>query len=405
MLCYIICRFYRNETKIVSKQKQLNLAILGGGQLGMLLCEAARKLEINTVIVTPDAEGPAMATAASSIITDMTSDGLAGRLAGVADVVTYELEDIPASLLEELISEQEAGNIKVHPAAQLLGLLKNKATQKQWYLDHGFPTLPFLIEESPVNVKSDLPQFGLPLVQKAQTGGYDGYGVQVIREEAELENLWDVPSMIEQYVDRPVELGVVVARSGKGEIINYQPVRMEFEQEKNILDAVILPTGLDKRIDDDAVELARAVIDSLEGVGVFAVEMFLVNDELLINEISPRVHNSGHHTLETSNVSQFEQHVRAVCDLPLVEPEKPAGSAIMANLLYSDDLEFLLGTPTGVKSSDDGDVHLYWYGKKEGRTGRKMGHVTCLGLNLQESKIRTGQFIEQLKQKSEGAVA
>ncbi len=389
----------------MSNQNQLNLAILGGGQLGMLLCEAARKLDINTVIVTPDADGPAMATAASSIIADMTSNGLAGRLADIADVVTYELEDIPASLLEQLISEQDEHRIEVYPAAELLGLLKNKATQKQWYLDNGFPTLPFVIEEAPVNVKKGLLQFGLPFVQKAQTGGYDGYGVQVIRNEAELENLWNIPSMIERYVDRPVELGVVVARSGAGEIINYQPVRMEFEQEKNILDAVILPTGLDKRIDDDAVELARAVIDSLEGVGVFAVEMFLVDDELLINEISPRVHNSGHHTLETSNVSQFEQHVRAVCNLPLVMPEKPAGSAIMANLLYSDELEFMLGNPTGVKSSDDGDVHLYWYGKKEGRPGRKMGHVTCLGLNLEESKVRTGQFIQQLKQKNEGAAA
>ena len=389
----------------MSAQQKSELVILGGGQLGMLLCEAADRLGVNTVIVTPDTEGPAMSTAGSSIIADMASEGLAEQIAKVADVVTYELEDVPESLLQQLWKKQQDGDIEVQPSTNLLQLLKNKASQKQWYEENGFPTLPFLVEDMPHKNKEKLLEFGLPLVQKAQTGGYDGYGVQIIQDEMELDNLWDIPSMIESYVDQPVELGVVVARSRSGNMVNYQPVLMEFEHEKNILDAVVLPSGLGDDIDSKAIALARELIEGLEGVGVFAVEMFLVDGEILINEISPRVHNSGHHTLETSNVSQFEQHVRAVCDFELVEPDRPTESAIMANLLYSDDLEFLLEYSSGVTSSEENDVHLYWYGKKEGRPGRKMGHVTCLGLDLKESKVRTQAFIELLKTKARGVSA
>ncbi len=371
------------------------LAIIGGGQLGMFLCEAANALNINTLIISPDASGPALEKADHSIVAEFDSDDLAARIVSMADIVTYELEDVPGRLLDELQIEQDKGNIQVRPATGILKLLKNKATQKQWLKDYNFPSLPFAILEQPLAERQRLLEFGLPFVQKVQTGGYDGYGVQIIENESELQNLWDVPSMIERYAPQPLELGVVVARSASGELLNYEAVRMDFVAEQNVLDAVVLPTGLDAAINAEAVDLARRVIDKLEGVGIFAVEMFILDDkQILVNEISPRVHNSGHHTLQTSNVSQFEQHVRAVCDLPLIEPDPPSSAAVMRNLLYTEKLEFLMKKPAGVICSKDGDVFLHWYGKKEARMGRKMGHITCLCANPDESNRRVQQFLD-----------
>jgi 5-(carboxyamino)imidazole ribonucleotide synthase len=361
----------------------------------MFLCEAAKALNIKTLIITPDDSGPAIGKADISIVAEFDSDDLAARIASQADIVTYELEDVAEKLLDALMIEQEKGNIQVRPATATLNLLKNKATQKQWLKENGFPSLPFIIIEQPSVERQQLLDFALPFVQKVQTGGYDGYGVQIIENESELENLWDVPSMIERYAPQPLELGVVVARSATGKMFNYEPVRMDFVAGQNVLDAVVLPTGLDNAINTEAVELARRVIDKLEGVGVFAVEMFMLPDkQVLVNEISPRVHNSGHHTLQTSNVSQFEQHVRAVCDLPLVEPGPPSSAAVMRNLLYTEKLEFLMKKSAGVMSSDDGDVFLHWYGKKEARMGRKMGHITCLCSNPDESNRRVQRFLE-----------
>ncbi|NKB35639.1 MAG: ATP-grasp domain-containing protein [Gammaproteobacteria bacterium] len=373
----------------------LRLAIIGGGQLGMFLCEAANGLNIYTIIISPDPSGPALVKADHGIVAEFDSNDLAADIASLADIVTYELEDVPEKLLNELQREQDKGTIQVRPATGTLKLLKNKASQKLWLRENNFPSLPFIIVERPLAEPQLLLDFGLPFVQKVQTGGYDGYGVQIIESESDLQNLWDVPSMIERYAPQPLELGVVVARSASGELLNYEAVRMDFVAEQNVLDAVVLPTGLDSVINTEAVELARTVIDRLEGVGVFAVEMFLLPDkQILVNEISPRVHNSGHHTLQTSNVSQFEQHVRAVCDLPLVEPGPASSAAVMRNLLYTEKLEFLMNNASGMISSNDGDVFLHWYGKKEARMGRKMGHVTCLCANPDESKRRVQQFLE-----------
>ena len=382
------------------------LAIIGGGQLGMFLCEAARKLGIKTLIITPDANGPANDKADSCIVSTFDCDGLAGRIAEQADIVTYELEDIPLKLLDALKVEQDQGRLQVRPATATLSLLKNKARQKSWLKENNFPSLPFIIVEDVSSGHQGLLDFGLPFVQKVQTGGYDGYGVQVIETEADLEKLWDVPSMIERYTPEPLELGVVVARSASGQLLNYEPVRMDFVAGQNILDAVVLPSGLDDDINRQAIQLARTVIETLEGVGVFAVEMFLVDGgELLVNEISPRVHNSGHHTLQTSPVSQFEQHVRAVCDLELVEPGTPSSAAVMRNLLYTEKIDFLMQQPVSVIASKENDVFLHWYGKKEARPGRKMGHVTCLCSNPQESERRVERFLESQAEVNKGELA
>ena len=390
----------------MTRKNNTRLAIIGGGQLGMFLCEAARELEIETLVITPEADGPANGKADACIVSKFDADGLAGHIAAESDIVTYELEDVPARLLDALALEQEAGRIQARPATATLSLLKNKARQKSWLKENGFPSLPFTIIDEPASERQQLVDFGLPFVQKVQTGGYDGYGVQVIQNETDLENLWNVPSMIERYTPEPLELGVVVARSASGQMLNYEPVRMDFVAGQNILDAVVLPSGLEEDINTQAIKLARSVIEALDGVGVFAVEMFLVDgQELLVNEISPRVHNSGHHTLQTSPVSQFEQHVRAVCDLPLVEPGPPSSAAVMRNLLYTEEIDFLMQRPVSVIAAKENDVFLHWYGKKEARPGRKMGHVTCLCANPDESEQRVQRFLEDQAEIEKGELA
>ncbi len=383
------------------------LAIIGGGQLGMLLCMAARGLGVRTLIVTPDATAPALFFADESIVADLESDGLAARIAGTADIATFEFEAVPRRLLEGLASEEAAGRLVVHPAIATLRLLQNKAEQKQWLVANAFPTLPFrVVQNARAEATELVNEFGLPLVQKAQTGGYDGYGVQIIRSASELDDLWEVPSIVEPCLDQPTELGVVVARSASGELAVYPPVRMTFDHARNILDAVILPSGFTGAIDKRAAQLGREVIDRLGSVGVFAVEMFLTqNDELVINEISPRVHNSGHLTLETAAVSQFEQHVRAVCNLPLAEPGSKAKAAVMRNLLYSARLEPMLAFGPGLVESDNPDVFLYWYGKREGREGRKMGHVTCLCADPDEAARQVDAALGSVRKPASGAAA
>lgn len=383
------------------------LAIIGGGQLGMMLCEAARPLGIETLIVSADKSAPALAFADQIIVKDYASEGLAGQIARAADVVTFEFEAVAAELLTELQRLQIAGKIQVHPDPAMLRLLQNKALQKQWLKEHGLPTLPFVATRRPhEDVDAIVEQIGLPFVQKAQQGGYDGYGVQVINSRSDLEKLWDKPSMIERYVKDPVELGVVLARSAKEQVVAYPPVRMDFKSEQNILDAVVYPTGFSAEINAAAEALARQVVNDLQGVGVFAVEIFLLdNEELVVNEISPRVHNSGHHTIECFDVSQFEQHVRAVCGLQLREPAPLHEAAVMRNLLYSDELEFMLKYPSGVTTSHDMDVFVHWYGKTDPRPGRKMGHVTCLCDSPADAGQRIEVLLDFLSQPHNGAIA
>lgn len=376
------------------------LAIIGAGQLGLYLCQAAKPLGIRTRVVTSDSTAPATSIADDVIVSDYDAAGLAQRIVEDTDVVTFEFEDVPDALLDELESLQQSGSFVVNPCIDTLRLIKNKAVQKTWLEEQGFPTQPFVIEESPVENFAELVrQFGLPLVQKAQTGGYDGYGVQVLGADSGVEDMWPVPSLIEQYLERPTEIGVVVARSASGEMQSYPPVRMAFDHDLNILDAVVQPTGLTAAIDQQASDLARQVVERLNGVGIFAVEMFVdegrdEDDQLLVNEIAPRVHNSGHVTLDSDKVSQFEQHVRAVCGLPLGEPSATPTAAVMRNLLYSDRMVGLVEHADGPLTVSKDGASLYWYGKQEGREGRKMGHTNILTDSVEQSAVAAEKILE-----------
>jgi len=369
------------------KQNTPVVAIIGAGQLGGLLCEAARACGIKTLVVSDDPDAPALGIADESVVSAYDRDGLAQEIAAKAGVVTFEFEAVPDSLLEALTHQ----SIDIRPSVSVMRLIKNKARQKAWMVDAGFPTATHIeITEAEVIGREFLNEVNVPFVQKAQEGGYDGYGVQIIHTEAELEKLWPVPSIIEQFLDKPRELAVVVARSDDGSIEVYPTVEMLVDQERNILDMVVAPAVVDSDIASGAESLARDAIEKLGSVGVFAVELFLVDGQLLVNEISPRVHNSGHHTIESCTASQFEQHMRAVAGLPLVPVEllKPA---VMQNVLCSSDVEHLVGRAPGVVEVPERSVRIHWYGKKEAREGRKMGHVTCVDVDAEQGR----QFIQE----------
>ena len=362
------------------------IGILGGGQLGLMLCEAARPLGLETTVVTPDADAPAAQLADHVLVESLENPEIAGKLAAHTDVVTFEIEAIPAPLLDALEQAERDGRIHVRPSIAVLRLIQNKALQKDWLLRHGLPTLPCLIlSGDDMNADALVRRFGLPFVQKAQRGGYDGRGVQIIRRTQDLAGLWPIPSVVEPFEKNIKEIAVVIARGVDGQISCYEPVGMTFNDEHNILEFVTSPSGLSAELSGKARQLGTEVVSKLGGIGIFSIEMFLTQEqeqELLINEIAPRVHNSGHHTLQACPSSQFEQHLRAVAGMSLgaVEPSQPA---VMRNLLYDDSMAALCSERPGPLRTKQVQTFPYWYGKREGRALRKMGHITALGPQAQ----------------------
>lgn len=366
------------------------LGIIGGGQLALYLCQAARRLGVPTLVLTDAADTPAV-HAADAIIVASLGDPLAvSDLIERSDVITYELEAVPSATLSALTSAASDGLTNVLPSPATLALIQNKATQKRWLAQHGLATAPFEhLTGDPAQDRAEVTEFGLPAVQKAEQGGYDGHGVQVLRRTEDLDKLWPTPSFIEQFISHSDELAVVVARGQDGTLTCYPPVKMAFDDDDNILTAVIAPADIDDTVAAAAIELARRAIALLDDVGVFAVELFIDPERnVLINEISPRVHNAGHLTMEASPASQFEMHVRAVMGLPLPEASFHS-AATMLNLLCDEDLAELVGSD--VVDLSAGSAHVHWYGKKTAKAKRKMGHLTATGASSRDASDRAQQ--------------
>ena len=366
-----------------------HVGIYGGGQLGLYLCRAAQRLGLETTVVSPHRDCPAAVAADHLLVGAFDDLGLAARLVERVDVVTFELEAIPQATLRFLAEAEARSEIEIAPGSETLGLLQDKARQKAWMVENGLPTAAFESHDGPVDGHGVAARLGLPFVQKLQRGGYDGRGVQVIRSERDLARLWPEPSLCETFVPEVAELAVLVARGRDGSLCSYAPVGLFFDPEHNILETVVAPARVAPEVAEQAGTIARHAIERLEGVGLFAVEMFLRPDgELLINEISPRVHNAGHHTMEACHTSQYEQHLRAITGMSLgdVEQREPAA---MRNLLWSPDLERFRGMPGFVENGGGSEVALHWYGKSDPKPWRKMGHITCLGSEAETALRRT----------------
>ena len=360
------------------------LGILGGGQLGKMLLTETRKFDIQTYVLDPIPEAPSRMACNQFFQGSLMDYDTVYNFGKQVDVLTFEIELVNLEALEQL----EMEGVKVYPSPKTLRGIQNKGRQKAFYKENNLPTSDFstfssLKELMVAFLDGKLP---IPFVWKSTEFGYDGNGVKIVREAIDLENLPDVECIAEELVLFKNELAVIVVRSPKGEIKTYPVVEMEFHPEANQVEYVICPARIDEKVALKARNLALQVSEAFGHVGLLAVEMFLTeNDEILINEVAPRPHNSGHYSIEASHTSQFENHLRAILDLPIGATDSKI-NGIMVNLVgeegFSGDviyenIENILGIP---------GVTPHIYGKRETRPFRKMGHVTIVNADMNEAR-------------------
>ncbi len=352
------------------------IGILGAGQLGGYLCIAAKALGFETMVLANNSSEMAVALADETLFETDEPEADALALAESCDFITFEKEDIAPSVLQVLRSQQLKGSIRVAPSIDTMLLLQNKALQKRWLREKELPTADFIEITPNATTREIRDQMGSPFVVKTERGGYDGLGVRVIRDDDQTENLGAIPSIAERYISNRREFAVLVVRTAEGETVAYPTVEMMFDPEGNLLRTILAPAQLSAELMAEAERLAVTAINHLGTAGVFAVELFYSDNRLLINEISPRVHNSGHHTLDASPTSQFEQHIRAITGLPLgkITPMRPAA---LINLLCEPELHHVCCSDQQSTEAAE-HVFVHWYGKKTVRHLRKMGHLTAL---------------------------
>ena len=356
------------------------IGLLGGGQLGRMTLQEAYNLNLHICVLDPSAEAPCKDLAHEFVQGDFKDFDTVYEFGKDKDVITIEFEDVNADALAKL---EEEGK-KVFPQASVLKLIQDKGLQKQFYEKHQIPTSPYHL----INGKSDLKNSELkfPIFQKLRTSGYDGYGVQSIKSKADLEKAFDAPSVIEEAVDLDKELSVIVARNEKGDIKHFPLVEMEFNPIANMVEFLFSPATVQNEIEEKAYRLAEKVIEKLDMVGILAVEMFLdKKGNLMVNEVAPRAHNSGHHTIEGNITSQFAQHLRSILNLPLGDT-KLIQPAVMVNLLGEEDAKGEADYRGMTALLTESGVYPHLYGKAMVKPFRKMGHVTIVHPSLDEAK-------------------
>ncbi len=362
--------------------------MLGGGQLGRMFIQEAMNYDVHVHCLDPDKEAPCSHLAASFTQGSLQDYHTVYSFGKDKSLLTIEIENVNIEALEQL----EAEGIPVFPQPNILRIIKDKGLQKQFYVDHNIPTAPFRLTADAEDVRSSAQA---PFVQKLRTGGYDGKGVQVISTEADMENLFDAPSVIENKIPFAKELSVIVVRNQNGETAVYPTVECEFNPEANLVEFLFSPADIDYTIEEKAQKLAVSVAEKLNFVGILAVEMFLTNDnDLLVNEIAPRPHNSGHQTIEGNETSQFEQHMRSILNWPLGST-KITQPAVMINLLGEKGFEGQAIYEGMMEAIAIPGVHIHLYGKEKTKSFRKMGHVTITANHIDEAK-KTAKIIKNL---------
>ncbi len=360
------------------------LGILGGGQLGKMLLYETRKYDIRTVVLDPSEEAPCRIACNEFFRGDLMDFDTVIEFGRKADVLTFEIEGVNVEALEQL--EQEG--IKVFPSSKTLKKIQDKGIQKSFFEEHGIATAPFKKYPSKKAFLEGLTNgdITLPLVWKSTTGGYDGKGVAVIKDHKTAENLPEIPCIAEELIPFKNELAVIVARNPSGEVKTYPVVEMEFHPEANQVEYVICPARIDAEVAKKARKVAEKVSEAYQHVGLLAVEMFQTkDDEILVNEVAPRPHNSGHYSIEAAFTNQFEQHLRAILDLPLGETESKAGG-VMVNLVGEEGFEGNVIYENIAEILKLKGVTPHIYGKSITRPFRKMGHVTIVNADLSEAR-------------------
>jgi 5-(carboxyamino)imidazole ribonucleotide synthase len=370
------------------------VGILGGGQLGRMFIQEAINLNVPVHILDPDHEAPCKHIATSFTCGSLLDYDAVMAFGEACDVLTIEIETVNTKALKAL---REQGK-KVWPQPEIIELIQDKRLQKQFYEEQGIPTADFILTENREDVQKHLGF--LPAVHKLGKGGYDGRGVQVITSAEDLHKAFDAPGLLEAFVPFEKELAVIVSRNAQGQMASFPAVECEFHPEANLVEFLFSPAQISEEQEVAAQALAKRVIDALGMVGLLAVEMFLTKDgQLLVNEIAPRPHNSGHHTIEGNMASQFAQHLRAILDLP------PASTAIRQAAAMVN----ILGEPgfTGTAHYEGLDqalaeegVYVHLYGKALTKPFRKMGHATVIADDIEALKTKARRIKETIKVKA-----
>ena len=372
----------------------LILGVLGGGQLGRMLIQSAINYNQDIHVLDPDPNAPCKDISQNFSVGSLQDFDTVYAFGQACDVITVEIENVNTEALSLLQAEGK----KVFPQPEILKLIQDKRAQKAFYHENGIPTAEFILTEN----KADVIQNAgfLPAVNKLGRDGYDGRGVQILRTEADLDQAFDSPGLLEKLIDFEKEIAVTVARNESGELIVYPAVECAFHPTANLVEFLFAPADISKEIEEKAQAIAKSVILKLGMVGILAVELFVTKSgEVLVNEIAPRPHNSGHHTIEANFTSQFEQHLRSVLNWPLGNPELRCPAA-MINLLGEEGHTGHVLVEGLEEAMSKKGVYLHLYGKKITKPFRKMGHVTILDEQVENLIKRAYQIKEIIKIKS-----
>jgi len=370
---------------------EFKLGILGGGQLGRMLLTETQKFDIYTCVLDASKDAPCAAICNEFYQGNLLDFDTVYAFGKKVDTLTIEIENVNVDALEQLEKE----GIKVYPSSKTIKTIQNKATQKKFYTDHNIPTAGFtyFTDTYEISIAVEKKLLAFPFVWKSAQFGYDGTGVKIIRSYADLEDLPKVACIAEELIPFKNELAVIVARNLKGEVKTYPVVEMEFHPEANQVEYVICPARIPEEIAKKAEQVALQVSQAYKNVGLLAVEMFLnQNDEILVNEVAPRPHNSGHYSIEASYTNQFEQHLRAILNLPLGDTSNKV-DGVMVNLVgeegYTGDV--IYKNMEVILQMDGVTPHIY--GKQITKPFRKMGHVTIVNKDLNKAR----QIAEEVK--------
>lgn len=358
------------------------LGVLGGGQLGKMLLTETQKFDIFTCILDASPEAPCAQICNEFHQGSLMDFDTVYSFGKKVDLLTIEIEHVNIDALKKLEKE----GLEIYPQPAVLETIQHKGRQKDFFSANAIPTSPFQRFETLEELKTNIPE--LPFVWKSAQFGYDGTGVKIVRTETDIEGLQDTPCIAENLIPFKNELAVIVARNKNGEVKTYPPVEMEFHPEANQVEYVICPARISDEVALKATEVAMKVANSFEHIGLLAVEMFQTeDDQILVNEVAPRTHNSGHYSIEASYTSQFEQHLRSILNMPLGNTDsKVAG--IMVNLVGSEGYSgpVVYENMEQVLAMDGVTPHIY--GKKETRPFRKMGHITIVNNDLAEARAQ-----------------
>ena len=372
----------------------MKVGILGGGQLGRMLLQAAANYVIETYVLENDEECPAAHLCTHFVKGDIKDFDTVYRFGKMVDALTIEIEAINVEALEKLEKE----GVKIYPKPSAIKTIRNKIVQKEFYRDNGIPSPAFIITNKVSDLQNQL--YFLPAVHKLAQGGYDGKGVQVIQDKSEIGKAFDAPSVLEKMVNLQKEIAIIIAMNENGETAIYPPVEMVFNPLLNLLDYQIAPARITKDVLWKAEAIALKVVKSLKSPGLFAIELFVdKNNDVMVNETAPRVHNSGHHTIEASYCSQYDMLWRVILGYPLGHTANISCSSIV-NLIGADGYsgEAKYEGLEEVLKMEGAFVHLY--GKKTTKPGRKMGHVTVLCTDVADMSYKANRVKQLLQVKA-----